>query len=554
MHDPPGVSLESVRQATTWPQWAAASVLGVGMGLGLLHPTVARMVDLASPVPIVLLLGFPAVSAVFCALAERLFREPRLGWLAPVFMVYTVAACASAGACARPPLSVAYAFTLLLPAGWGSLFPGHVAVVTSLVAVPPLLRAATVPGATPRSVAVAAGVGAVTAAIFWVLSLRFRAQQRAEARRVARLALGAASSDAAADRWTALRLHDGLSGALMLARVRVAAGAPGAAETARAAARHARALCGGGDGAARGAPADAAALAAELGAFAGSVGLAARLDVAGAGVDASVWRELREILLETLGNHGRHGDERALAVRVRARRGGVQVRVAAAGRTPLGGAAGRGRRNLELRVAALGGRVRWDTRPDGWVMRLELPGAEPERRFPLSAWIVEALLLSSLPVLGWAGTGSVVVTAVFGAVAALMTAMVVRNLSEDERHRDERVAAVRAEIDAAAPRAVALVREALLPLVERLEAALAAGDGEGTRVAVAALAGRLEDLLWALEHRGDPAAFAGLEDFARRLGVAAPARAPEPAPTADLLYGLRQSLRAAVSADRASRA
>ncbi len=480
----PGVDLGLLPYQLTWPRFVLSQVLVGGMVAMMIVPAIGGHLALASWLPVILFAAWPLAYGVLMVFGARLFLDDRLRPVQYAFCAYAVAAVSSIAACSSLTVSPAYVALLWIPPCWGHLFPGNRAIAWSLVASPVVIRAATVPGASPASLAIALVIGAAVCAAYLVFSWRrflVRARRRRE---LAAEALGAASVAGAGDRWTALRLHDSLSGVVMLARAR--GGDPALASLVVERARQTLADT------PRGAPMRPAEVADGLRALGAALSLEVGVVVRSPDRASAAWRELHDLLVELVSNHARHG-RGALSIRLAMTAGIARVRVGAASTSPLAAPEGRGRRGLALRVDALGGVIRWRTTDEGWSVTIAVPAldAPPGLRATMRAIEVVAHGVA----LGLAATTSLAVVAVLGSVTAVLGAIQAIDLRRDRADHAARRAAVRAAIDDAATAAIERSRATLAPLIDALERA----DGAERRDAIARLATTIHELMANLE-------------------------------------------------------
>jgi hypothetical protein len=503
-----------LRAALSWWRWAGATLLCAAFVLAQAFPTVRAALALESALPAWLFGAWPLTYAAAVQARERLVRRG-FSLLRAICIVHGVAVMACLGACSVLEISAAYALLLLLPACWGQLFPKSGLVLASLVFAPLALRLAAVASASPRSLLVAAVVGILVGGLYWAFSRRRVAIQALERRANLREALGTRSATEAASLLTAMRLHEGLSGALALARVRAEQGSSEATvDVGRTLAHQTRATF-----ARLLADPSTSDLGAELARFAEQVGVRLELELS-ARVDASdpVGRDLLELLLELIANQARHGAKADLAVMVRVTPRKLLARVHASGAGPNPARAGRGLRNIALRVAARGGSLTRGDTPDGWMIAIALPRSPGWRP---SLWLIELLLHGAPPMVAWLQTRDPIVTLILALPSAFLAFVQVANgqrvVAVLERHRR----AEEAEITAASHPSRRLVGEALRPGLEALERAVAGRDADGVRAALLDLEQRFVDLIWAFEAPHEASELeALLSEFARTLGVA----------------------------------
>lgn len=501
---PRGIDLELLARHATWPRWGLGQLAAGALVVALLHPSTAPQLALVSPLPIALLLLWPIGYGVMVVAGPALFRDPRGAIPRTVCLVHAGATIASVGACSSLDVSPAYGLLLLAPPCWGHLFPGNRTLTASLALAPVALRALTVPEATPSSLGVAAVMGGASALAFLVFSWRRLSHRGRERRRRAAEASGASSVEQAADRWVARRLHDRLSGVLMLAQAR---GEGASVELARGVVAQARAAL----DAPEHRPIRGIDCAAALREAASALHLAADVRVCGAPEPSLAWSELLDLVIELAANHARHGSDPALSVELALRGGAVHARVA--GRSSWAREdAGRGRRNLALRAAALDGSCRWDLAAHEWTVQVSLQAPDTSAPRRVGLFVVElGAHAAALVLLTRAGTTTALA---FTAMTAALTLLNVWDVRRDRQAGDAHLAALRARIAAAVPRAVGQTRAALGPLVDALERA--GDDPAGRRVAIESLARGLGATLAALEaaapsappeepapHRGD---------------------------------------------------
>lgn len=479
-----GIDPDMFAHHATWPRWALGQATAVCVGLAAAHPHVSPHLALASDVPFYLIAGWPLGYAIFVVLQARLFTDPRFAALRTALIVYTVAILASFGACSRLDVSPGYGILLLFPPCLGHIFVNNRTMLASFAIAPLALRALTVPDASWESFGLAAAMGAASAFAFAVFSIRRVEDRRREARRRRAATYGAASLEYAADRRLAGRLHDQLSGVLMLARARDGSLDDELTRLVISQARCALAC----------APRaiDPERCAAELRTIARSLGVDA--DIRTSARDPSTaWSELFELLVELVANHARHGSDRALSIELAFRGGAVRAIVGSRSASPTSAASGRGRRNLTTRATAWGGVVRWRERRGGWSVEIALPTTDASPPWFAYLWIAE-IAMHALSALLLAQAGLIAAIA-FGVLSFLLAIVNAVDLRIDRLLQDRRHAALRARIAALEPDAIERTRATLDPLVDELERA-PPGDRGAT---IARLARALGDQLAHLE-------------------------------------------------------
>jgi hypothetical protein len=484
------VDLEIVATHLRWQRWIAG-VVTVAAALALLEiPASARELAITTRVPFVIIALWPVVFAIWLRLGTAQFVDARLKPASAAVLLFMPTMFATLGACSDRSVSPAYAIMLLMPPGWGHLFPANRTMALSIALSPPLLRALTVPHASARSIAVAALIGASVTAAFLTFGWRRRAVRRRERRALLREALGAPDAKDGASRWAALRLHDRLSGVLFLAQARATIDDAGeVVKQGRIALGLDR----------DDAPLSAHALAGALQTFAPQVGVALTIAVTTADdVARPAWRELHDLLVEQIANHARHG-ERGAAMRVTLERvrDEARVRLDVEGPSPLGSSGRRGRRNLKLRVEALGGDLSWRPRRRSWTLEIGVPIGEPRLRG--SWWIVEALAIAAMPIVGWVAFGGGAVALFFMAMTLWFGTVHILDLRNYGAAFERRRADLRAEIADAVPQALDSARAALEPQLSSVERAATAHDETAYREAIDTLATALGAELARLE-------------------------------------------------------
>ncbi len=491
---PRGIDLELLARHTTWGRWCLGQILAAFAIGVMMHPSIAPHLALASRAPIVMLAMWPLAYGILNIFGARLFVEARLLPLRVALIWFAAATMGAVGACSRLDVSPGYGLLLVIPPCWGHLFTANRHLTAALALSPVLLRLGTVPDPSRNSIWAALGIGAIVALSFELFSWRRIQRRRREAQQLMAEARGAGTVEQAADRLTAMRLHDRLSGVLMLAEAR----GDDNPQIARLVVEQARIALGGW----KRAPVHGAECARELTALARSLGLSAEVTMAGPDPRSVAWGELYELLVELVANHARHGRERALSIALSLRRGSVQARVPA----PAGAAGGRGRRNLVSRIDALDGTLRFR----GSEAHISLPAVDVAPPRFVVLWIME--FLTHVAVLLVLARGGITVVASFGALSAVLAVINVFDMRLDRQQHAARVSALRAQIGAAAPIAIERTRSTLEPLVARIEHA-AEGAPDERRHAISGLAQRLGEVLGTLEaseprlsERVDPAA------------------------------------------------
>ena len=484
-----GIDLDLLARHATWPRWWLGQALAAFLLVLVHHPVTARYFALGSWLPSMLVAAWPLAYGAVVVSGERLFTDARLRWVRTGILLYAPALLASFGACSSLELSPAYGLLLLSPPCWGHLFARNATVTASLAVSPLVLRMLTVPEATVSSHLAALAIGLGTAGLFQLFSWRRAARRRREARqRLAELD-DASGLDHAASRWVARRLHDRVSGALMLAEAR---GQEASAELAARVVEETRAAL----DHTSWRPMTGAACAASIRDAARALGLAVQVDVRAQTGASFAWTVLLELLVELLGNQTRHGEAGgSVEIHVAQRAGAVRARVR--GRPGFGAAAvGRGRRNLRLRVAALDGTCRARVRRHAWTVSIALPVFERARPRQLALFVIE-LAAYAVPLAILAHAGPLLALS-FAPVCLVLIWVNAADMVRDRRLQEHRLAELRLSIaravPAAAGRADAILRPALLAL-ER------AKDSSTERArAIAALAVALTVALERLEH------------------------------------------------------
>ena len=220
--DPAGIDLAVWRTSNTFTNWCLATILAGALAV-VVHGPGVRWFHLAGPAAAVLFGTWPITVGFMWWLDERLHGPPYQPLLA-IVLVHGVALFAALGACSQDDFGPGWAAFLLLGPCWGHLFPSNRIILVATLTIPLVERALFVPGASSRSFAFAAAFGFGVAISFWTFSARRLRARADEQRRLAREAFGAASGEEAAAWLTSMRLHDGLSGLLMLAHARAARG------------------------------------------------------------------------------------------------------------------------------------------------------------------------------------------------------------------------------------------------------------------------------------------------------------------------------------------
>jgi hypothetical protein len=492
----PGAVDAALRASFSWPSWAAATTLCVGVAVLLGRPAVAHALQIPNGTLRFVLLSWPVTYAV-----AVLYRDFVLGnaIARSLMLVHGLALWTALGACTSSDVGPGYALLLMLPPCWGQLFAWNRVILFGLPVVPLGLRLASVPDPTPRSLFFSVAAGAVTAGLFAVFSLRRSRLARIERRALAAEALFAGDVDAAAGRAVALWVHDTLSGALALAHARAmreaAAGVLGAGSTF---ARQARGVLANlGD---MGPDED---LREGLVRFAREVGVPATIDVdvAGASRDSSM-ASLRDILRELLANEARHGRGDLLRIDVRFARRRLIATLRGGDGARAAPGPGRGVRNLQLRAAARGGSLERDA--ERGQVTVVLPCDEGRSLLWPSLWLAEAMVHLAPPVVGWLATHSLVVSALLAAPSAVLLVLQVRNgQSAGAAQARLRAALARLVSDAmGGPRWVA--RSAIGSQITRLEEALSSSDPAAVRASLTETTSVLERLLGSLEAEPAP--------------------------------------------------
>jgi hypothetical protein len=446
--DPPGFDGAYLKNLMTVTNVVVTAIVGVAAAIVLAQPTIRTAMHLGSLAPAWLAGTWP----ITVAITRRVLGDaPRSSPLLVAFFVHGIAACGSFGAASTVTVSAGWTLLLVIPSSWAFAFPHNRALLVSLLLVPPIERALLAPRIDVSSIAYAGVLGIGAAASFIVLSrrrLRLRAQ---EARRLEGARLGASRSDDAAAFLAAMRVHDGLSGALMLAQTKAASGS--ALEAARAFVDKARLVM-------------------------------ASWNIEGASA------EVQDIVIELIANEARHGGgvarPRVTVGRTRTR---IELQVQAPS-APRGN--GRGTRNLARRVAASGGRIRMAEKAGFTTTTIEIPHG-------LGSRVEGTLVHAAPPIVTYLWSGDLVVVGVMGALAIVL--IIVANVvnSNVARAHDERHGAMREQIEVAARPTLARVRDDLRERLGCIESAIGTGRADDVRTQLDECSRWMQALLRSLE-------------------------------------------------------
>jgi hypothetical protein len=479
---PPGLDRAYWRSVMSRANIAITAIVGVTCGILLATPAVRSYLHVASTAPAWLAATWP----ITVALVRRVGLErlpPPAPWLA-MFFVHGIATGSSIGAASEVPFSAGWALLLVFPASWAFTFPQNRMLLATFMIVPPCARLVLAPHPTPSSLLYAAALGLLAAASLIVLSRqRIRLRAREDALLVGQT-FGAPAADGAASLVTAMRVHDGLSGALMLAQTRAATSSD--AETVAAAQAFGRKakiiLVGFTSGRSR----DLEWLD-ELG---NDFGLELELALRGHRIKhLSV--DIHDVLVELLANQARHGEPGPVRLTVDARRSGTRIELqAVASRAPNGD--GRGTRNLARRIAATGGMLRTSLRDGTAVISIDMRDGLGSR-----AW--GTFVHATPPIVAYAWSGDGVVTIAMGVLSLVLIAVANasnRHVARDHAHKHR---TMRAEIDRAAGPTLDQVRSELTTALASLDRALDAGDAPAIRDQLAQISTWMTTRLRALE-------------------------------------------------------
>lgn len=453
---------------------------------GLTEPGRAA-IGLDGSAPLALLATWPLTYGYAVAKGRAFVDEPRLEGLRVFTMGHAVAATMALAAASRAPFSPFWAAPFLILPCWAQAFPGPRYTALALAALPLRWLLASEP--TPGSLAFAGGVSVLCGALHAALAAKRRWEAARAARRDAITALGAESAEGAAAMATAMDLHDGLSGLVLLCRARARAGALRETEQLVRESRAFLATFGGG------APRDAVALRR----LAATLGVELTLAERGEAVPRELRAQALALAGELVANEARHGSEKRLTLDLDATP--RALRLSAQGSPFRAASGGRGLANLSRRVAALGGRVRTDHARGAAVFDLTLP--RPERSVWISLWALE-LVVHLLPaVIVWRTSRSLAAAAVVAAAAAGVAALQIANAQRAGRSLSRREAARRDQVAlASAPHR----RMAVQALDRAIVAVEQACDEQALKLAIEELGAVLAELLAKLEaaRRLDP--------------------------------------------------
>jgi len=480
---------------------ALTAIVCGGAALAFAQPAVREYLGLVGVAPAWLCATYPVTAAATRTIPIAALRSTHP--LLIFFFVHAVATAGALGAASAADFGAGWTLLLVLPASWGALFPDHRGLLAAMLIVPPLERAALGAGPSAASIGYAAAMGLATAASFVVCSRRalwLRARNEAA---LAHQGLGANAAAAAGARLAAMRLHDGLSGALVLAHARAARGDDREAlEAARTFARHGRRVLDERDAAST----DLRGWLAEL---VQHLGIEVEIELAATEVSADV----RELLVELLANQARHGAAAPVRLALSSDRDRVRIELAAP-RVARPHRDGRGTRNLERRIAARGGAREIVDDADQRRTVIAIPHVwQPFRGEP----IVHAMV----PLVAWgsgAGVWFVVSTCAYAGMSILLAVQQNRRVAAELHTRRNDA---RARSDHASRPALGHARAELAPRIDRLERAADEGRADAVRATFDELRSRLSALLLELETAADEPLSRGDRDVAPPARLAA---------------------------------
>lgn len=437
------------------------------------------------------LLVWAAAATLAAALGPRALHHRSFWFVRAGFFASAIALLASFGAFARAPLNGGWAALLLLPPCWAQLVPRRLEMFVLLVLVPPACRAAYSTDVAGVVVAFVAGLtAALLYGLFSVRAASLRAHERAA---LACARFGAAGPEEAGALLVAMRVHDGLSGGVALARARAIGGAP--LDGAQVLAIRGRATLASLETTPTSCP---RVLGAELRRFAAILGAQAEVVFVGEAGEGPLWADARDIVVEILANHARHGSKSELRLTLDARSHEIAITASGGGPAPSSAEGrGRGLRNVGLRVAARGGSAYLARTESGWTLRVALPARPPSLHARL--WWLEALAHAAPPLVAWVIEREPAFPLLLGATSVLLLLFQIANSRGAGRAGDAAEDQVARAVERAAEPQSSRAHSALLPVVDAAERALAARDSDEARAAIASSVEVVEALLAELE-------------------------------------------------------